>query len=159
MSKLEDLKQMMADAEARLKSEGQAALHEAFAELFDANQQLKAVTWLQYTDYFNDGDPCTFSVHDFEARLDLSWLSQDGREAFDDAGYYASDDAFGYGDNCHLHRLQRARLALEHHTTCRNAITNIYRAAPSGLMLSVFGDHAQVTATRDGFNVEHCDHD
>lgn len=37
-------------------------LYDYFKEAFD--QGIKAVTWHQYTPYFNDGEPCEFSVYD-----------------------------------------------------------------------------------------------
>lgn len=33
-------------------------------ELFEQNPDLGAVTWEQYTPYFNDGDECTFGVNE-----------------------------------------------------------------------------------------------
>jgi len=37
-------------------------LYDYFMEAWD--QGIKAVTWHQYTPYFNDGEPCEFSVYD-----------------------------------------------------------------------------------------------
>jgi hypothetical protein len=53
----------------KLANEGEDALKEAFKELFDKHPRLESVTWVQYTPYFNDGDPCYFSVHDFDASI------------------------------------------------------------------------------------------
>ena len=40
----------------------------SITELID-NPAVAGVRWTQYTPYFNDGDPCTFSVHGLEISL------------------------------------------------------------------------------------------
>lgn len=42
-------------------------LKEAFKEVFTENPNLYMITWTQYAPYFNDGDPCEFSVHELYA--------------------------------------------------------------------------------------------
>lgn len=39
------------------------------ASVFEALPELEFITWTQYSPYFNDGDECTFSVHDLEYKL------------------------------------------------------------------------------------------
>lgn len=46
---------------AALGENAQKAIAEAFAEFIPAGHVLH---WCQYTPYFNDGDACTFGVHD-----------------------------------------------------------------------------------------------
>lgn len=62
---IKELKKIVEDAKAKMRKDGRELLKEEFDKLFEANPRLTAVAWTQYAPYFNDGDPCTFSVHDF----------------------------------------------------------------------------------------------
>jgi hypothetical protein len=42
-------------------------LRSAFKEIFAQSPNLYMITWTQYAPYFNDGDPCEFSVHEMYA--------------------------------------------------------------------------------------------
>ena len=42
---------------------GKDAIKELVTSLFEENPKLQAFKWVQGTPGFNDGDPCTFSVH------------------------------------------------------------------------------------------------
>jgi hypothetical protein len=61
-------------------------LKEVFKEFWDSNPEIKVVTWTQYAPYFNDGDPCEFSVNDPtfsnatdpDDIYDLKWGEYDG---------------------------------------------------------------------------------
>lgn len=47
---------------AELQAELQKSFPEMFTELFANFPEIKRISWVQYTPYFNDGEPCTFSV-------------------------------------------------------------------------------------------------
>lgn len=42
-------------------------LKSSFKEVFEENPNLYMICWTQYAPYFNDGEPCVFSVHDMYA--------------------------------------------------------------------------------------------
>ena len=102
---------------------------------------IDGIVWTQYTPYFNDGDPCEFSVHEInvipknENPRDCMyenevWSLKDKKEDWvtkeliDDLKRV--DDVFGSNDE----------------------IMNI-----------IFGDHVMVIANADGILVEEYDHD
>lgn len=121
--------------------------------------------WRQYTPYFNDGDPCTFSVHGTwvrttadedadEYELEMwshrslgeikggEWVSdpdRPGRNKRVGAQYEGPDEA----------RYQR----------CKALESAIEGGAFEDVLLDAFGDHANVTVRRDGIEVEFYDHD
>lgn len=41
--------------------------HDLFIEFFEKNPTVGAISWTQYTPYFNDGESCEFSRHEFQA--------------------------------------------------------------------------------------------
>ena len=124
---------------------------------------VEAVTWDQYTPYFNDGDPCEFSTHEVYVRIEgveESGDYGDGRlgtyeleEYIDPSlpGRERYDDANKRGITLNGYDTDEARLALK--SFSREI------ARHQDLLLEKFGDHAQVTATAEGFDVEFYQHE
>lgn len=103
--------------------------------------ELESVRWTQYTPYFNDGDTCKFGIHELYFRPS----DEDEQAALDDSdygdGYSSIYEARGRSYHADLSALESALSAAE----------------PE--MLSVFGDHVQVTVTADGVDVEEYEHE
>lgn len=107
MSKLKDLLATKSEYWNRIKREGKQAVKEFIKEWFDAHPEYYGLKWEQYTPYFNDGDPCVFTIYgvygfktkeQFEAAEDCAWDAEgavDMGDLFDDA-----EDAFevAFGD-------------------------------------------------------------
>lgn len=142
MSKLQALKDQFEAAQKRMQAEGKVALEEALAEVFANHPKLQAVRWTQYTPYFNDGEACVFSVNS-------PYIKFEGLE--EDAGDY--EDGFEY---CSSYRNDERP---EGFVAAANDVSEVFNSIPDELMLSVFEDHVQVTATRKGFEVEEHSHD
>lgn len=51
----------------QMREFGGELVKDALKELFEANPSFTAVGWSQWAPYFNDGEPCEFSVHEFFA--------------------------------------------------------------------------------------------
>lgn len=104
-----------------------------------------SIRWRQYTPYFNDGEPCEFSVHDVQVKL------VDGDP---EGGDYED----GYEDSWTLsYRAEREGVTLP--TGLEDALKKWQSAHFESVARKNFGDHAIVTATRGGFSVEFYDHD
>lgn len=145
-----------------------------FLELLDAvltAPDVAAVRWRQWVPSFNDGDPCEFTMGEFYLKpASLSDATADPDDPEDDADEdIYDDDNTEYGDGFRdANDLSRAW----DDATCKYVdLPNPHPGAEplrelnrnSGHFESViresFGDHAIVTATRDGFNVEFYEHD
>ncbi len=143
MSKLfDELRDLKKAYDKKLKDEGEAALKDAFKEVFDSHPRLRSVVWSQYTPYFNDGDPCYFSVHEFDVRVE-------GIEDEED------DDYYGYGET--LYSLRKSKDAEV--VALAEAVKKLAHELPDDVLESVFGDHCKVVATREGFKVTEYEHD
>jgi DNA repair exonuclease SbcCD ATPase subunit len=70
LQKLQALTKEIEEARAKMKKEGKVAINEAIQSLLENVPGLHAIEWTQYTPYFNDGDPCYFSVHDVHAFIE-----------------------------------------------------------------------------------------
>lgn len=131
--------------------------NEEFLALVDAVLDLPhvvALKWMQYTPYFNDGEPCTFGIYD--ARIVFDFGLEDGGD-WDD-GSYGVFDLFEYTSRDYRDR----KFEVEGHDT-----TEHYKALEAfdnsdrweRVAQLNFGDHAEVTATKAGFDVEYYEHD
>lgn len=60
--KLNELSTSILDLKAKAAKQGQQLFSEACAEVFESLPNLVSFSWKQYAPYFNDGEPCEFSV-------------------------------------------------------------------------------------------------
>lgn len=132
MPSIQDIMAKKKAFEEELQANGKEALSEEFKKVFDAHPDLVAIRWWQYTPYFNDGSPCTFRLNEMFIRL---------KDTPEDAGY--EDD--GFVDT--------------YETGAVGEAVDRLSAIDDDVYLTVFGDHCQVTATRDGFEVDEYSHD
>lgn len=159
--KIKELNKKMAELAEERKLLFQENFKDIFKSTFEENPKLKSIRWQQYTPYFNDGDACYFSVYGFYAEVEgiKSWVydeSRYGGEADSGSEYDTVDEALENGycfedamvstwsDDCP----EEIRDAL-------NALASL----PDEMFLDAFGDHVQVKATIDGFEVCEYDHD
>ena len=140
------LNDTIADAKKKAKEEGQAALKEAFLELFEVQPKLKGVYWTQYTPYFNDGEPCYFRVN--EAYLSAEWTKEE------DAEHSSDDMHFEYPSTWKATDEEKATKEPVY-----KAVRELFAAIPDEVMEATFGDHVEVIATREGFEVNDYSHD
>lgn len=147
LEKLNELKSKMAAVKAEMAREGKQAFQEACDEVFQAHPKLESFSWVQYTPYFNDGEPCEFHVYEdlakmvFEGKdLEYVWVNHRGEAVVE--GVEDVEDKDGL--------VAAAEAAIK--------VTS-FLAGNGEIALDAFGDHAKVTVSRDGIDVEHCDHD
>lgn len=118
---------------------------------------VKAVVWEQYTPYFNDGDACEFSFYEVRVKLSKRFYADD--EEFEDGGDYGDGTLSTY----ELYSGSYHNPVYVRNGQDTEEIYQALRAFPSAhledVALANFGDHAKVTATKDGFEVEFYDHD
>jgi hypothetical protein len=127
-----------------------------FQDIFEKFPEVKAITWTQYAPYFNDGDPCYFSVHEMNfklsndakiaagAKLEDIEVDEDYDDEDEDYDFWESD--IPYSDKTSA--LAKAQTDLN---TFADKFQNIFEKA--------FGDDCAVIATRDGFETREYNHD
>lgn len=149
----------------------------AFIQYLDAvltTPGVAAVRWRQYTPYFNDGDPCEFGVGEFYLRPGDP-LAAEGvdPERDDDEDVYDDDsddeESGSYGDGFQdVSDLTRTwdpiknwfvDLAVPHPGAAPLQALNDVSDHFENALREGFGDHAIITATRDGFQVEEYSHE
>lgn len=155
--KLNEINQARQNYQALMQQHGAALVEEMAKGIFDTFPCVRAIRWTQYTPYFNDGDPCYFKLH--EARIALNEDFMKSLQASEKQCLYECHDdfmEFSY------------RLAEHPNTPAAQVLKKIEEALGefqgvlndlSEAMEEVFGDHQQITITRDGTEAEEYSHD
>jgi hypothetical protein len=145
---LDLLIQEFTEQQERFQKVAQERLKEYFVEFWEKNPAIKAIHWSQYAPYFNDGDPCTFSVHDpyfTNAEGDdlddlTSWGEYDGEK---DEVWSDQDPKFDGVNVESTHSLAKL----------------LTSSVMEPIMKIMFGSDNVIVATRAGFSVDQADHD
>lgn len=108
--------------------------------LFDQSDNIKKISWTQYSPYFNDGDECTFSAH-------IDYIDVNDEE------YYEENDDEDRDDDEYLP-------LTENDDKIVKEITQVLQSVPEEFYEELFGNHVKVNVFRDGtLDVEEYDHD
>jgi hypothetical protein len=165
MGKIDDLIQKNLEFKRQYQEQAQAAFKEMAKEFFDKNPGLTAVKWCQYTPYFNDGEPCVFGI----GEVVFTNASEDELENVSPWGDYEGDDENVFASNNIKYTLESGR---DWHKETAEKIRNSGGVDPDScnefenavhqlddVMLEMFGDHVQITMTREGFEIDEYSHD
>lgn len=137
------LRLQVEETRAQVKAKARDAIASLFKAFFAQYPTVTAIGWTQYTPYFNDGEPCEFSKHEFgvSTRSDVDW---------ENAGQYDDNDEPYIRDEYELQSEE------EH---LKRALRRLERASEEDLFEAAFGDHVRVVATPAGFHVFEHSHD
>lgn len=130
---------------------------ERFAELVKAlldDQNVTEFGWQQYTPYFNDGDTCVFGASGLWVRT-VADAEVEDKYQLEMWSHPTLSGQRWEGERKVVYDVQMPETA--------TAAQELDRAIDGGeadvVLLDLFGDHATVTVTRDGINVEFYEHD
>lgn len=140
-----------------------------FEELFEKYPKIESIGWNQYTPYFNDGDECTFGVHtDYlyvngEHEEEIEALSEEQFETitaenleahklYNKEGYYSKRKIGDFG--CFPNPLADKQMC-----DAVKEFKSVIQSIPDEFMKELFGDHSQITLSKEGIKVENYDHD
>ncbi|ASR77595.1 hypothetical protein SEA_PARADIDDLES_125 [Streptomyces phage Paradiddles] len=154
------------------EQEDPAKFIEALDKLLD-HPQVAKVRWTQYTPYFNDGEACEFETHGAEVSLVNLTTADTGLEVGEDRWYDEGEEVFlgeydmytyEYGDDGRIDWDKGKRYVVGGVDTedVAVALAQFEMALNSKHYVwlnETFGDPAEVTATKEGFMVEHYEHD
>jgi hypothetical protein len=124
--------------------------------------------WRQCTPYFNDGDPCTFSVYGLWVRTDADQdiddeyeLELDGthRSLGEEPHVKVPTDGVGATNGWKWEKGPYQGPDKTRYDRCHALRHAIEGGAFENVLLDAFGDHARVTVRRDGIEVEFYEHD
>lgn len=132
---LDNLLQEYNDSNKRMQELFSEGLKREVQAIFDSSPDLENFSWIQYTPYFADGDPCEFSVH-----ADMDYGLRVNGEYLDDH----------YNDNEWKNKW----------TPTLKQLSKLLNSVPDEIMQNVYGDHVEIIVNRDGtYRTERYDHD
>jgi hypothetical protein len=137
MNRFQQIRDLQAKIKAEISAIGRDGIKEFFDPIFAANPALKAVKWTQYTPYFNDGEPCVFSVNDPYVLLD---------GVAEDAGDYGD----GYLASFELKHYDRESPERKARLDALPQLNWDFELPDSAILEQIFGDHTEITVNRDG---------
>lgn len=137
-------------------AEGKSVIGAAFAKCFEPPTNLKAITWKQYTPYFNDGEACVFGVNDPYLHISDDDDSEDdygdGKKSFDTYMILnRSENAYA--------KEKRALLEQAIGEASLRAFLELWPKLSDDILEAVFGDHVKIKITKDEVVVESYDHE
>lgn len=167
MNLFEEIQNKKAELDRLISDYGKQALQQLFNEFFEANPTIEAIRWVQYIPGFNDGDPCTFTLHEAMALIpSREWVDEYNR------GEMELDEAFG--EECHpwydeytltdysqipagakWEERDRLKVVAPEGIALRE-LNKTLQSNPDTIEV-VFSSYADVTATREGFLVQEYD--
>lgn len=112
-----------------------------------------AVRWEAYTPSWNDGEPCEYTVHDLAIKLTPLEDESDDRGDYEDGFIDSWSISYGW------ERGEYSELTDDTFKALEKALKEWESLAKEEVCRQNFGDHAQITATVDGFSVDYYDHD
>jgi hypothetical protein len=125
--------------------------------IFDKYPTLESFGWTQYTPYFNDGETCVFYTN-------TSYINING-ECVDEADWSQKTKIIDWGTWNKDTRKYEGRVEEDNHdydsilTEASNEIVDFLGRFDNDFYLSKFGDHAEITVTKDGVDISDYDHD
>jgi hypothetical protein len=138
LEELKGLSERRAKAIEAFQAEAKKLIEPTLKNFMQEHKTVQSIRWRQYTPYFNDGEPCEFSVHDIEALAAGGEEDEDGEW---DYLYGEPKDGYDADDWKALRELNKTLCGMEDE------------------LEAVFGDHVQVIVTKKGVEVEEYDHD
>lgn len=122
---LKELRDRVEQLREQIKEQGSKLLADEAKQIFDKYPLLNSFGWVEYTDYYCDGDPCEFAVHaDPDYGLELNGFNPNVDEDEDESDVW-------WDDNC-----------------AKEVSKLIYSV--DDILESLYGDHVKVTINRDG---------
>lgn len=157
-------------AQEQLSVAAQSALSVGLMPVFEKYPFLGSICWTQYTPYFNDGDVCEFTSCIGEPALNSVQDVEEGSTH----DYY--ENGYHFSAKCEPFEYGRWAAALSKYVEgapnphyddaygeCEKYVRELLRefsgAEFTEALRAMFGDHAIVTVTREGFIVDHYEHD
>lgn len=154
MQKLTDIVEELNQLKIELTNKMKEKFKETYKEIFVQIPTLNAITFTAYTDYFNDGETCNYYVHSLVAVF--SEFDEEDILSPEDYEYSEDDVNISYYTNYS----KKLEITEEQYNLLRGFM-NFIRASDSATFIKdMFGDHVQVTLTRDEIYIEeYFDHD
>lgn len=153
-TRIDEIKKAVEQAREQYSKTCQTAIQVMFDEVFTTYPQIKTIYWVGFTSYFNDGDPCQYSINDVRFSPS-SWENIDGPYYGDEIedeenGENLSDFEFGYQEDERVSPEMKSLL---------KKISDLMEDDLLDALKDAYGDHAFIRVYNGGHDVQEYDHD
>ena len=132
----------------------QAEIKKIFKQFFNECTEIKTVRWVQYTPYFNDGEECVFRV----SEPYFSNAKPEQLNPWGELDNFENESDFSKAAyNCDPTRNEH--VSSETYKTCSELSKLLCSRSMEAILKNIYGDHVCVTITKDGIDVEECEHE
>jgi hypothetical protein len=149
-SKISDIKKEVVDLSSSI-------FEDFYKYIFEKYPKLESFGWSQYTPYFNDGDTCIFSVN-------TDYISIND-ECVDDADWSSKVNIISWGTWNRELRVYEGKVEEPNPkydnelSSASSEISNFLGGFDNDFYLAKFGDHAEITVTKNGVDISDYEHD
>jgi hypothetical protein len=149
-SKISDIKKEVVDLSSSI-------FEDFYKYIFEKYPKLESFGWSQYTPYFNDGDTCIFSVN-------TDYISIND-EYVDDADWSSKVNIISWGTWNRELRVYEGKVEEPNPkydnelSSASSEISNFLGGFDNDFYLTKFGDHAEITVTKNGVDISDYEHD
>ena len=152
-TKMRKLNQEIEAKKQELKKQSETLFRESVKEIFTKYPTLESFSWTQYTPYFNDGEPCEFSVNDPGIYL------VDDKTSEEDIDYYEGDiSSWGLKDELKTCKDENRKNVINRQLSLDHDIKALFQIHED-VFKNMFGDHAGVKVFKDNIEVEEYEHE
>ena len=157
LQELRESQNQISNLKKEVVEKSSTILEEFSKGIFLKYPKLESFGWSQYTPYFNDGETCVFQAN-------IDYLSINGENA-EESDWYSENKVLSWGTYDRVNRTYVGRVEepnqkynkelVEACEEIRDFLSNF----DNDFYLSKYGDHAEITITPLGVNVDECEHD
>jgi hypothetical protein len=149
-SKISDIKKEVVDLSSNI-------FEDFYKYIFEKYPKLESFGWTQYTPYFNDGDVTIFSVN-------TDYISIND-ECVDDADWSSKVNIISWGTWNRELRVYEGKVEEPNPkydnelSSASSEISNFLGNFDNDFYLAKFGDHAEITVTKNGVDISDYEHE
>lgn len=148
ISEVQSLTETFKKQQAELIEKFKPNFQKLFVPFLESHPEIKAISFTAYTPYFNDGDTCEYGVGELTLIPADEELEPDWGKGFEECELQYSRS---------LNPEQREMLQAAFNDL--KPTTEAFSQIPEEIMMGIVGDHAEVTITLDGMEIEEYEHD
>jgi len=149
MQKIKKLNNKIKSFKQKINYKGEKIIKSSFKDFFKNHPSVDKIIWTGYTPYFNDGEPCVFNLNDFEIRFKKEFIGAAKKTA-------DSEEDYCYGNFYEAESLNQEQL--KDLKELNNFFKQCKKTNIKEIFKKIFGDHAKIIATIDGFKVMPYEH-
>ena len=159
-------KKQMQELREKLNKECERFFNDSAKALFNEYPQLEIFSWVEYTDYWNDGEPCNFHVHIDSAEINGFSCYESGPETKTVISCPTCKKEFGEKAQAKFCPNDGAKLEIHEESYLPKNFKKMSEDVRKFIGMfetedyrRLFGDHCKVEVSRSGIKVSEYDHE